>query len=153
MTLFQFYLPFLLFHCKEGFANDWHLVHLGSRAVSGSGLVIGRFGPIKPLLKDAGVDVIDLSSGGMAPEQKISLSPGYQVPFAETIRQEGNIKTAAVGLITEPHQAESILKEGKADFIALARELLRRPHWPLQAATDLGVDLPWLSQYEQDKPH
>ena len=103
------------------------------------------------LLKKAGVDVIDVSSGGNAPEQKIKLSPGYQVPFSEAIRKETGIATAAVGLITEPQQAEHILQDGRADFIAMARGLLRHPYWPLHAADALGAEISWPSQYERAK--
>lgn len=103
------------------------------------------------MLKEVGVDTIDVSSGGMSPKQRITTGPGYQVPFSETIKNEIGIPTAAVGLITEAKQAEAILQEGKADFVALARELLRDPYWPLHAATTLGVDLPWPDQYARAK--
>lgn len=106
---------------------------------------------LSELLKKAGVDVVDVSSGGNTPEQKITPSPGYQVPFAKTIREKTGIATAAVGLITEPQQAEQILQDGKADFIAMARELLRHPYWPLHAADALGAEVPWPSQYERAK--
>ncbi len=86
-----------------------------------------------------GVALIDCSSGGAVPQQKIDLRPGYQVPFAERVRREAGIKTGAVGLITEPAQAESIIAEGKADLVLMARELLRDPYWPLHAAQALGV--------------
>ncbi|WP_231633265.1 NADH:flavin oxidoreductase/NADH oxidase [Numidum massiliense] len=98
-------------------------------------------------LRTAGVDVIDVSSGGLSPAQEITVSPGYQVPAAATIKNEANIQTAAVGLITEPEQAEEILQKGRADFIALGRELLRNPYWPLHAAKALGVTTPWPVQY------
>jgi 2,4-dienoyl-CoA reductase-like NADH-dependent reductase (Old Yellow Enzyme family) len=86
-----------------------------------------------------GVDLIDCSSGGMVPYAKIELGPGYQVPFAERIRRQAGIATAAVGMITEPNQAEEIVAGGKADLVMLARELLRDPYWPLHAAKALGV--------------
>lgn len=102
-------------------------------------------------LKKKGVDLIDCSSGGLAPHQKIPLSPGYQVPFADEIRKQADILTGAVGLITEPEQAEAILTSGQADAIFLARELLRDPYWPLHAAKKMGVNLPWPVQYERAK--
>ncbi|MDI3320214.1 NADPH dehydrogenase NamA [Pinibacter soli] len=104
------------------------------------------------MLKAEGVDLIDASSGGLSHEQKIPLSPGYQVPFAEKIKLETGILTAAVGLITSAEQAESILQNGQADMIVMARELLRDPYFPLHAAQTLGVDIPWPSQYERAKP-
>ena len=102
-------------------------------------------------LKEIGVDLIDCSSGGLVPHAKIPLGPGYQVPFAEAIRQETGVLTGAVGLITEPRQAEEILESGKADAVLLARELLRDPYWPLHAAKTLGVDIPWPKQYQRAK--
>lgn len=90
------------------------------------------------MLKPLGVDLIDCSSGALAHYAQIPVAPGFQVPFAERIRKEG-ILTGAVGLITKPRQAEAILAEGRADLILLARELLRNPYWPLQAAKELGA--------------
>jgi len=89
-------------------------------------------------LKTEGVDLIDASSGGGVREAKIPLTPGYQVPFAERIRREADIATAAVGLITTPSQADEIIRSGRADLVLMARELLRDPHWPLEAAKALG---------------
>lgn len=89
-------------------------------------------------LKPLGVDLIDVSSGGLVPGVHIPVGPGYQVPFAEAIRKQAGIPTGAVGMITEPHQADAILKEGKADLIIMARELLRDPYWPRRAAQALG---------------
>jgi 2,4-dienoyl-CoA reductase-like NADH-dependent reductase (Old Yellow Enzyme family) len=99
-----------------------------------------------------GVDLIDCSSGGAVPRATIPMAPGYQVPFAAKIRADGRIATGAVGMITEAKQAETILREGKADMILLARELLRDPYWPLHAAQTLGVDVPWPNQYLRAKP-
>jgi 2,4-dienoyl-CoA reductase-like NADH-dependent reductase (Old Yellow Enzyme family) len=98
-------------------------------------------------LKALGVDLVDTSSGGLSPLQKIVLGPGYQVPFAARIRAEAGIATGAVGLITEANQAEQILAEGSADLVLLARELLRNPRWPLQAAQTLGAEVPWPASY------
>ena len=98
-------------------------------------------------LKALGVDLMDCSSGGLVPHQKIALGPGYQVPFAARIRAEAGLPTGAVGLITEPEQAEQILAEGSADLVLLARELLRNPRWPLRAAQELGAEVPWPASY------
>jgi len=100
-------------------------------------------------LKPLGVDVIDCSSGGLVPHVTIPLGPGYQVPFAERIRQEAGIATGAVGLITEPEQANEIVASGKADLVLLAREMLRDPYWPLHAARRLGAKLAPPVQYRR----
>ena len=88
-------------------------------------------------LKAIGVDLIDCSSGGAVPHAKIPVAPGYQVPFAERIRKESEIATAAVGLINEPKMADEIVRSGQADLVYLARELLRDPYWPAHAAKAL----------------
>jgi len=103
-------------------------------------------------LKALGVDLIDCSSGGNVPGATIPLGPGYQVPFAAAVRRDARIPTGAVGLITEPRQAEAILAEGSADAVLLARQLLREPYWPLRAARELGVELDWPVQYRRAKP-
>ena len=103
------------------------------------------------LLKTKGVDLVDCSSGGNVPSQKIAVAPLYQVPFAERIKKETGILTRAVGLITTALQAEEILAQGKADLIFLARQLLRDPYFPLHAAKELGVDIEWPLQYERAK--
>ncbi len=90
-------------------------------------------------LKAEGVDLIDVSTGGGMPDAKIPAGPGFQAPFAERIRREAQIATAAVGLITAPAQADQIVRQGQADIVLLARELLRDPNWPLHAARTLGV--------------
>ena len=102
-------------------------------------------------LKEIGIDLIDCSTGGLILEAKIPAAPGYQVPFAEGIRKEAGIATGAVGLITDPHQAEQILATEQADVVLLARELLRDPRWPLRAARELGADAPWPNQYVRAK--
>jgi 2,4-dienoyl-CoA reductase-like NADH-dependent reductase (Old Yellow Enzyme family) len=91
------------------------------------------------LLRDAGVDLVDCSSGGAAPGVAIPTGPGYQVPLAEQVRREAGIPTAAVGLITEPAQAQAIVAEGRADVVLLARESLRDPYFPRRAAAELGM--------------
>jgi 2,4-dienoyl-CoA reductase-like NADH-dependent reductase (Old Yellow Enzyme family) len=103
-------------------------------------------------LREAGVDLIDCSSGGLVPDQRITVGPGYQVPFAAAVRSQAGIATGAVGLITEPVQAEKIVADGEADVVLLARELLRDPHWPLRAAAELGDDIDWPAQYLRARP-
>jgi 2,4-dienoyl-CoA reductase-like NADH-dependent reductase (Old Yellow Enzyme family) len=98
-------------------------------------------------LGERGVDLIDCSSGGNVPQAAIPLGPGYQVPFAERIRRETGVMTGAVGLITEPAQAEEILREGRADVVILARQMLRDPYWPIHAAIALGDPPPVPDQY------
>ena len=100
-------------------------------------------------LVDHGVDLIDCSTGGNVPHAKIPVGPGYQVPFAEQVRREARIKTGAVGLITDPHQAETILAQEQADLIIMARELLRHPYWPLHAAKTLGAPVQPPVQYQR----
>lgn len=102
------------------------------------------------ILGAEGVDLVDTSSGGNA-HTRIPVAPGYQVPFARRVRTEARVPSGAVGLITEPKQAEEIIADGSADVVLLARELLREPHWPLRAAHELGetgVDL-WPVQYRR----
>lgn len=101
------------------------------------------------ILKEEGVDLIDCSSGGNVPDASIPVAPGYQVPFAARIRREADVPTMTVGLITEAAQAESILEHGDADLIALAREELRDPNFPLHAARSLGYPIPWPLQYQR----
>lgn len=99
-------------------------------------------------LKRAGADLIDCSSGGTVPDAKVPAGPGYQVPFAATIRKEIGIATGAVGLVTSPAQAETIVGTGMADAVLLGRELLRDPYWPLHASGALGVEVDyWPRQY------
>jgi 2,4-dienoyl-CoA reductase-like NADH-dependent reductase (Old Yellow Enzyme family) len=102
-------------------------------------------------LREIGVDMIDCSSGGMIPNAVIPAGPGYQTPFAERIRHEAGIATAAVGFITAAAQAEHILRSGQADAVFLAREMLRDPYWPLHAAAALRVDVEWPPQYQRAK--
>jgi 2,4-dienoyl-CoA reductase-like NADH-dependent reductase (Old Yellow Enzyme family) len=103
-------------------------------------------------LKTIGVDLVDCSSGGLVPDAKVPAAPGYQTPFAASIRREAEIATAAVGLITDPTQAEQIIATEQADAIFLARELLRNPYWPLRAAHKLKAEVRWPVQYERAKP-
>ncbi len=103
------------------------------------------------ILKQEGVDLIDCSSGGAVAHQKITLGAGYQVPFAERIKKEVGILTGAVGLITTADQAEEILVSEKADLILIARESLRNPYFPLQAAAQQAGDITWPNQYLRAK--
>jgi 2,4-dienoyl-CoA reductase-like NADH-dependent reductase (Old Yellow Enzyme family) len=103
--------------------------------------------------RKAGADFFDISTGGNVAGATIPLAPGYQVPFSEYVRGEADVQTSAVGLITEPLQAEAIIESGQADVVMLARELLRDPHWPLRAARELGADIDyWPQQYLRAKP-
>lgn len=103
-------------------------------------------------LRTRGVDLIDCSSGGLASHQQITIGPGYQVPFAQRIRADAQIPTAAVGLITDAAQAEQIVADGSADMVFLAREMLRNPRWPLLSAHALGATIAWPPQYERARP-
>lgn len=103
-------------------------------------------------LKAIGIDLIDCSSGGLTPDARIPAAPSFQVPFATEIRREANIATGAVGLITEPHQAEEIVSNGLADAVLMAREFLRNPYWPLHAARRLNAETTWPRQYLRAKP-
>jgi len=103
-------------------------------------------------LKKMGIDLIDCSSGGLLPDAKIPIAPGYQVPFAEVIKKEVGIATGAVGLITEAKQAEAIIAKGQADGVFLARAMLRHPYWALDAAHELGAAIVWPKQYLRAKP-
>jgi 2,4-dienoyl-CoA reductase-like NADH-dependent reductase (Old Yellow Enzyme family) len=99
-----------------------------------------------------GVDLVDCSSSGMVPGVSIPVGPGYQTPFADRIRQEAGIPTGTVGLITEPVQADHIIRSGQADLVLLAREMLRDPYWPLRAARQLGREVSWPAQYLRAAP-
>jgi 2,4-dienoyl-CoA reductase-like NADH-dependent reductase (Old Yellow Enzyme family) len=111
-------------------ATDW---------VEGQGWDIEQSVALARLLKEEGVDLIDCSSGGTVPDAKVPAGPGYQTAFAERIRREAGIATAAVGMITAPEQAETILRTGQADLVVLAREFLRDPYWAHHAAAALHV--------------
>ncbi len=130
---------FLRISCTDWVEGGWNIeesVHLAAEAAR------------------RGVDVIDCSSGGLDERQRIAIAPGYQVPFAERIRREAGVATAAVGLITTAEQAEQILKEKQADLIVMARQFLRDPYFPLHAAQALSAPdaVAWPVQYERAKP-
>jgi len=103
-------------------------------------------------LREAGVDLVDCSSGGTVPDAKVPVAPGYQVPFAAAIRERAGVATGAVGMITDPSQAEAIVFDGQADLVLLARQMLRDPYWPLHAAQALGAEAPWPEQYLRARP-
>jgi 2,4-dienoyl-CoA reductase-like NADH-dependent reductase (Old Yellow Enzyme family) len=106
---------------------------------------------VAKLLRDDGADLFDVSSGGVAPKVRIPIGPGYQVHLAEHVRRASGVTTASVGLITDSHQAETIVRSGQADMVFLARELLRDPHFPLRAARELKQEIAWPKQYERAK--
>lgn len=106
---------------------------------------------LSKLLKSKGVDLVDCSSGGIVPAVEIPVRKGYQTQFSEKIRKEADIKTGAVGLITTAEEAEDIISSGRADLVFMAREFLRNPYFPLEAARELGVEIHWPPQYERAK--
>jgi 2,4-dienoyl-CoA reductase-like NADH-dependent reductase (Old Yellow Enzyme family) len=106
---------------------------------------------LSKILIEKGIDLVDCSTGGNIAGVKIPLKPGYQVEFAEKVKKESGILTGAVGLITKPHQADEIIREGEADLIFIAREMLRDPHFALRAAHELGHEVKWPVQYERAK--
>ena len=122
-------------------ASDWHP----------NGLTVEDWEPVVAGLQERGIDLIDCSSGGVAVDQQIDLGPGYQLPFAAHIRSACAIPTCAVGLITQPEYADAIIRNGDADLVAMAREFLRHPQWPLDAARILGQDIDWPVQYVRGK--
>lgn len=103
-------------------------------------------------LKQRGVDWMDVSSGGATPLQKITIGPGYQVAFAEAVKQRVGVPTMAVGMITEPQQAQDIIANGQADMVALGRAALYDPRWPWHAAAALGAQVQGPSQYWRSLP-
>jgi 2,4-dienoyl-CoA reductase-like NADH-dependent reductase (Old Yellow Enzyme family) len=120
--------------------------------VSATDWLEGGFSPdecvaLARLLREEGVDLVDTSSGGTDPAAKVPLGPGYQTIFAERIRREAGVPTAAVGMITSPAQADHVVRTGQADLVLLARGMLRNPYWALTAARELGVAGPVPPQY------
>lgn len=125
--------------------------------ISGSDFAGGGWTPDEAVayaraLKAEGCAYVTVSGGGVVLDAKIPLAPGYQVPFAERVRKEAGIVTGAVGLITDPHQAETIIANGQADFVSLARAMLFNPRWPRHAAVALGAETDWPPQYERGSP-
>ena len=103
-------------------------------------------------LKDLGVDLIDVSTGGLVPNVQIPVGPGFQVEFAARVKHEAALPVATVGLITSPAQADHIVRSGQADLVLLGRELLRDPYWPLRAAKEFKQSTPWPPQYLRAAP-
>jgi 2,4-dienoyl-CoA reductase-like NADH-dependent reductase (Old Yellow Enzyme family) len=128
------------------------LVRISATDWAEGGWNLDESAELAKLLKAAGVDLVDCSSGGLVPNAVIPAGPGYQVPFAERIRREAGIATGAVGMIVAPAQAECILRTGQADIVLLAREMLRNPYWPLHAAEALHHKAEWPSQYLRAAP-
>lgn len=114
------------------------------------GMDIDQMVQVARTLRERGVDLLDCSSGGVVSTPPPA-GPGYQVPFAHRIKREAGIATAAVGLITTPEMADEILRNQRADLVALGRELLRHPYWTLDAAKELGVEIDWPVQYRRAK--
>ncbi len=120
--------------------TDWGLP--GGMTVEDS-IIVAR------ALHSQGVDLVDCSSGGLSPAPPPGVWAGYQIPLARQVRREADIRTAAVGLITAPEMADEIVRNGRADLVALGRELLRHPHWPLDAARVLHQEVVWPEQYRR----
>ncbi len=147
----------LLFEVVDAVRSAWPddkplFVRLSATDWVEGGLTLDEVTQVATQLCDHGVDLIDVSSGGLSPDQQLDPGPGYQVPFARAVREASNLPVAAVGLITEPTQAEQILVDGSADAVLLARAVLREPSWPQRAAHELGAELAWPPQYERAKP-
>ena len=123
-------------------ATDW---------VEGGWDLAGSIELVKQL-KSIGIDHVDVSTGGLVPDAVMPVAPGFQTPFAASLRKETGMSVSTVGLITDAKQAEAILAEGQADAVSIGRELLRNPYWPLQAASILGEDVTWPLQYQRAKP-
>jgi 2,4-dienoyl-CoA reductase-like NADH-dependent reductase (Old Yellow Enzyme family) len=146
----------LLVEVLEAVQSEWPkdlplFVRISATDWADGGWNIQESVQLSKILKEKGVDLIDVSSGGVVSHQQIPVGPNYQVPFAERIKKETEILTAAVGLITDAHQAEAIIADGKADLVLFARESLRNPNLALDFAKELGVDVPWPKQYERAK--
>jgi 2,4-dienoyl-CoA reductase-like NADH-dependent reductase (Old Yellow Enzyme family) len=134
--------------CRAGWPDDRPLfVRISASDWAEGGWDLEQSVALSERLRDAGVDLIDCSSGGAVPWAKVELGPGYQVPFAREIRRRVGVATGAVGLITTAAQAEEIVGSGAADAVLMARELLRDPYFPLHAARELGVDVKWPDPY------
>ena len=146
----------LLLEVLEAVQSEWPadlplFVRISATDWAEGGWNIEESVQLSKILKEKGVDLIDVSSGGMVSYQQIPLEPNYQVPFAERIKKETGILTGAVGLITEANQAESIIATGKADLVLFARESLRNPNLALAFAKELNADIQWPKQYERAK--
>jgi 2,4-dienoyl-CoA reductase-like NADH-dependent reductase (Old Yellow Enzyme family) len=146
----------LLVEVVESIMKEWPsnlplFVRISATDWAEGGWDIDEAVQLASILKAMGVDLIDTSTGGMVPHAKVPVGPGYQVPFAESIKKESGILASAVGLITHAQQAEDILQKGQADLIMIARESLRNPNFALHAAKQLGDDIEWPRQYLRAK--
>jgi 2,4-dienoyl-CoA reductase-like NADH-dependent reductase (Old Yellow Enzyme family) len=146
----------LLLEVLESLQAEWPadlpiFVRISATDWADGGWTIEESVQLSHLLKEKGVDLMDVSSGGLVSRQQITLGPGYQVAFAEKVKKETGILTGAVGLITQAHQAEAIVADGKADLVLFARESLRNPNLALNFAKELGADIQWPKQYERAK--
>lgn len=146
----------LLLEVLEAVQSEWPsdlpiFVRISATDWADGGWNIEESVQLSKILKEKGVDLIDVSSGGLVSHQQIPLGPNYQVSFAEKIKKETGILTGAVGLITDADQSEAIVATGKADLVLFARESLRNPNLALDFAKELGVNVPWPKQYERAK--
>ncbi|PJJ10416.1 2,4-dienoyl-CoA reductase-like NADH-dependent reductase (Old Yellow Enzyme family) [Flavobacterium sp. 1] len=146
----------LLLEVLEAVQSEWSkelplLVRISATDWADGGWNVEESIQLSKILKLKGVDLIDVSSGGLVSHQQIPLGPNYQVHFAEKIKKETGILTGAVGLITTSQQAEAIVASGKADLVLFARESLRNPNLGLAFAQELGIDVQWPKQYERAK--
>ena len=146
----------LLLEVLEAMQSEWPsdlpvFVRISATDWADGGWNIEESVQLSKMLKEKGVDLIDVSSGGLVSYHQIPLEPNYQVSFAERIKKEIEILTGAVGLITDAEQSEEIVASGKADLVLFARESLRNPTLALDFAKVLGVDVPWPKQYERAK--
>jgi 2,4-dienoyl-CoA reductase-like NADH-dependent reductase (Old Yellow Enzyme family) len=146
----------LLLEVLQAVQSEWPkelplLVRISATDWAEGGWNVEESVQLSKILKEKGVDLIDVSSGGLVSHQQIPLGPNYQVPFAEKIKKETGILIGAVGLITTSQQAEAIVAEGKADLVLFARESLRNPNLGLTFAQELGADIQWPKQYERAK--
>lgn len=137
---------------RELWPQDWPVfVRISATDWTEGGWTVEDSIQLAQRLKGVGIDLIDCSTGGNIPHAKIPTGPLYQVPFAEQVKKGADIMTGAVGLITTAAECEQILTSGQADLVLLARELLRNPYFPLQAAKELGAEIEWPVQYERAK--
>jgi 2,4-dienoyl-CoA reductase-like NADH-dependent reductase (Old Yellow Enzyme family) len=146
----------LLLEVLEAVQSEWPsdlpiFIRISATDWADGGWYIEESVQLSKILKEKGVDLMDVSSGGLVSHQQIPLGPNYQVSFAERIKKETGILTGAVGLITDADQSEEIVATGKADLVLFARESLRNPNLALDFAKELGADVPWPKQYERAK--
>lgn len=145
----------LLTEVVDAVKQEWSgplFVRISATDWAAGGWDIDESVELSKVLKVHGVDLIDVSSGGLVPAAQIPAGPGFQTPFAERIRREAGILTGAVGFILDPAQADHIIRTGQADLVLLARELLRDPYWPMHAAARLGKKAAWPVQYLRAAP-